>query len=118
MTTSNRNGDGLRRFNGAAPALIKHVVATLGVVIAAAFGVGVWLATVEGGLQANEKKTSENRESIDAIEKSLNSLNVDQKVLIRRFDDAEKISEKFQDRTGNALERILELLPRRERPLR
>ncbi len=106
------------RFSGSAPALIRHVMGILGALVIAGFIAGAWLTNVERSVQATEKKATENRESIEAIKQSLNILNVGQKVLIRRFDDAEKINEKFRDRTGNALERILERLPRRGRPLR
>ncbi len=100
----------LDRLNGAAPALLRHVFYILGGLIAGVFAMGLLYADV----MATGKNADDNRARVEAIEESLNTLNADQKVLIRRFDDAKKINEKFRDKTGDKLDRILERLPRRE----
>lgn len=110
--------NGLKRFNGGAPALIRHVIAILGVLIVASFTVGVFLTNIENSVQATEKKVTENRARVEAIERSINEMVVEQKVLIQRFDDEKEDNKEFRDRTGNALDRILERLPRRQGPVR
>ena len=102
------------RFSGSAPALIRHVMAIVGGLVVAVFAMGLLYADV----LATGKKADDNRVRVEAIERSINEMVVEQKVLIQRFDDEQENLKEFRDRTGNALERILDRLPRRERPLR
>ena len=102
--------NGRKRLNGVAPVIIRYV----SVILAAVFAMGLLYAEV----MATGKKTDENRARVEAIEQSINEMVVEQKVLIQRFDDEKEKNKEFRYRTGNALDRILERLPRREGPAR
>lgn len=109
-TASRPNG----RINGSAPALIKHLLAMLVAGIGGVFALGL----VYGDVLATGKKADENRTAIEAIEDSIHEMAAEQKVMIQRLDDEQENSRTFRERTGNALDRILLRLPRRERPVR
>ena len=111
MPTENK----IRRFiNGGAPALIKHVFYLLGGLIVGAFAMGL----LYGDVLATGVKADENRERVEAIEKSMNELTVQQRVLIERMKSEGRWNAEFRGKTSRALERILERLPTRERPPR
>lgn len=110
--------NGLKRFNGGAPALIRHVVAILGVLIVAAFTVGVFLTNIENSAEATEKKATENRKRVQAIEESINEVATQQKLLNQQSTTDREHSKEFRDNTRRALQQILNRLPRQERPAR
>ena len=103
-----------KKFDAGAPALVRHLVYLVGGAIAGVFAMGLLYADV----LATGKKADSNSTNIESIEAAINELSAEQRVLIQRFDDEKEDSEKFRDKTGNTLERILRRLPRREWPPR
>ena len=104
--------------NGAAPALVKHFLYLVAVLIVAGFTAGVHLTNIENAAEATEKKATENRERVQAIEKSINEVTTQQKLLIQQSKTDRERSKEFRDATGRALQQILNRLPRQERPVR
>ncbi len=99
--------NGHKRFDTAAPALVSHLIYIAGAIVAGIFALGILYSTV----LATEEKAGENSAKIQTLEKTINSIASDQKVLIQRFDDEKE----FRDQISSALDRILERLPRTTR---
>ena len=107
--------NGLQRFvNGAAPALIKHVLGLLGVLGAVIISGTLLYAE----MRTNIKNTDDNRTRVEAIEKSINEVTTQQKLLIQRSDMEKEANREFRNKTSDTLDKILDRLPRRERPVR
>ena len=102
------NGKIKQFVNGGAPALLRHIAYLVVALAAGAFTVGmVW-----SDVLATEKKANENSKSVAAIEKSINEVTTQQKLLMQSSKADREHSKEFRDKTGRALERILERLPR------
>ncbi len=99
-----------KKFDAGAPALIRHVVYLVGLLIAGVFAMGLLYADV----LATGKKADSNSKSVKMIEQTIHELRTGQRLLIQSVDEAKKTNEKFRDKTGSTLERILRRLPRRE----
>jgi hypothetical protein len=98
-----------KRFvNGGGPALIKHVFALLGVIIAGI--IAGTLLYVE--VKATSKNTDANRKHIKTIEQSIEETVIQQRLLIQRFDTEKEANKEFRSKTSNTLDKILERLPR------
>ena len=95
-------------LNGGAPALLRHIAYLVVVLAAGAFTVGMLWSDV----LATEKKANENSKRVAAIERSINEVTTQQKLLIQRSDGDRERAKEFRDNTARALERILERLPR------
>lgn len=107
--------NGLQRFvNGAAPALIRHILWLLGILGA----VVVSGTLLYAEMRINMENTSDNRTRVEAIEKSINEVTTQQKLLIQRSDMEKEANREFRNKTSNTLDKILDRLPRRERPIR
>jgi hypothetical protein len=105
--------NGLRQlYNGVPPALIRHGATALGLLLTGTFAGTLLYAEVK----ATGEKADDNRASVDAIEEKINEVTMQQRVLIQRFKDEGKWNAEFRDKTGRALERILERLSPRGSP--
>lgn len=101
-------------INGGFPALLQHAATLLVAIVATIVAVTLLYADV----RATEEETEDNRARVEAIERSINEVTTQQKLLIQRFDIEQEANKEFRDKTSNALDKILDRLPRRERPVR
>ncbi len=102
----------LKRFiDGGAPALIKHIFGVLAVMGAVLIAGTLLFAEVK----ATEEKAEQNRQRVEAIERDINEVTTQQRLLLQSTVTEQKLNEKFRDKTSSTLERILDRLPRRER---
>lgn len=69
-------------------------------------------------MKTNISETTENRSRVEAIEKSINEVTTQQRLLIQRFDIEKEANKEFRHKTSRTLDKILDRLPRRERPAR
>ncbi len=102
------NGKIKQFVNGGAPALLRHIAGLAGFLIFGAFMVGMLWSDV----LATEEKANDNSARVEAIEKSINEVTTQQKLLMQSSKADREHSKEFRDKTGRALERILERLPR------
>ncbi len=102
------NGKIKQFVSGGAPALLRHIAWLAGALILGAFSVGVLWSDV----LATGKKADDNSARVAAIEKSINEVTTQQKLLMQRSDGDRERSKEFRDKTARTLERILERLPR------
>lgn len=98
--------------NGVATA--RHTVALA--LIAATGIVGGTLLFAQ--VDANEEKTIGNVQKIEDIQRSLNSIDTKQQVIIQQIKNEEEKNKEFRDRTDSSLDRILDRLPPRNSPIR
>ncbi len=99
----------IRQFvNGGAAALLRHMASLAVMLVIGAFTVGVLWSSV----LATEKKANDNAARVEAIEKSINEVTTQQKLLMQSTKGDRVRSKEFRDNTARALERILERLPR------
>lgn len=107
--------DKIKQFvNGGAPALLRHIAYLAGVLAVGAFTVGMLWSDV----LATEKKANDNSERVQAIEQSISQVTTQQRLLMQSSETDRAHSKEFRDKTARTLERILERLPRQDRPLR
>jgi hypothetical protein len=98
--------------NGIATA--RHTVA---IVLIAAAGV-VSGTLLYAQVSATEKKSSDNETKIEAIQRSLSGIDTKQQVIIQQIKGEKQNNEEFRDRTDRSLDRILDRLTPRDRPIR
>ena len=97
-----------RLVNGGAPALLRHIAYVVMALASGAFTVGMLWSDV----LATEEMATENRESVQAIEKLINQVTTQQRLLIQSSETDRERSKEFRDKTARTLERILDRLPR------
>ena len=109
------NGKSIKQLvNGGAPALLRHIAYVVVALVGGAFTVGLLWSDV----LATEKKANDNSLRVQAIESSINKVTTQQQLLMQSSKADRERSKEFRDNTARTLERILERLPRQDRPLR
>ena len=83
---------------------VKAALASIGIVFAAG---GIW-ATLGAELNTTTKRSIENRESIDNMDKKLNTLDKTQGLILQQMENDQQNNARFQVQTGVQLDRILE----------
>jgi len=103
-----------RLINGGTSALARNVLwllFTLGAVVVSS-------TLLYAQIKNNIEDTSKNRTRVEAIERSMNEVTTQQRLLIQRFDTEKEANKEFRNKTSSTLDKILDRLPRRERPVR
>lgn len=103
-----------RLINGSNSTLVKNAVwllCTLGAVVISS-------TLLYAEMKTNVKETTENRTRVEVIEQSINEITTHQRLLGQAFDLEKEANKEFRNKTTNTLDKILDRLPRRERPVR
>ncbi len=114
MKANGMNDKIKRLVNGRAPALLRHVASLVVVLAVGAFTIGMLWSDV----LATEEKAADNSKRVKVIEESINEVTTQQRLLLQSSETDRAHSKEFRDKTARTLERILERLPRQDRPLR